>query len=315
MSSSFGKTIKYIDKVTLPIIRSCPGAKGHICCNYIIISQILGCPFNCSYCYLHTFWGREEIVIYRQEEKIVKKVENFLTCLKDNLRIGTGEFSDSLALQEGRSLAQKLVKIFSRQNKHLLELKTKSDQIDFLLNLDSAGKTVVAWSVNPEIIIKREEHNTASLSNRINAAEKCVKAGYQVAFHFDPIIYFQNWEKEYEAVLEMIFEKISPGTIAWISLGALRFPQKQKQIMRERFRTSISFDYFERGRDGKLRYPEDLRAELFSFIYQKIRKFSSQIYVYLCMETESVWQKVEIKSPNSLFFKFSLREGTSFGQA
>ncbi|MDD5382215.1 MAG: hypothetical protein PHH60_00975 [Candidatus Margulisbacteria bacterium] len=258
------KPIKYIDKVKRPIIGPCPCAVGHISCGYTVISQILGCPYNCSYCFLHTFYGRDEIVIYDNEKDILDQVANYLAKAKQPLRVGTGQYSDSLALPEAVSLAVKLVNLFAGQKEHTFELKTKSANIDQLLSLDHRDRTVVAWSVNPEQIVRTEELGTEELKNRISAAKKCVAAGYPVAFHFDPIILYDGWEGDYQAVVDLIFSTVGPEHIAWISLGALRYKKK--------------------------RYPETVRIDLFRKMDRFIRAHSKDVKVYLCMESQAVWQ-------------------------
>ncbi|MGB9613679.1 MAG: SPL family radical SAM protein [Candidatus Margulisiibacteriota bacterium] len=289
------KPIKYVDKVKRPLVRPCPCAVNHVNCGYVVISHILNCPFNCSYCYLHTFFGRDEIVIFDDEQKIISEVKDYLGRAEHPLRVGTGEFSDSLALPEAKSLAVKLVELFAHQNRHFLELKTKSAEVDFLLDLNPRGQTVVAWSVNPQKIIDEEEHGSASLKERIVSAVKCLTVGYRVAFHFDPIIYFDNWQESYEEVINYLFDFVPSQAIAWISLGTLRFPFAQKEIMQRKFNTKINLELLEKGLDRKLRYPVSLRLELLGFVYEKIKARTNQVYIYLCMETEEVWNRLKIE--------------------
>lgn len=311
MQETSPKPVKYIDRVKGPLVKPCPGAKGCLCCGYVVISHILGCPYSCSYCYLHTFYGKEEIVVVKDEDRIVEETKAYLNRSERPLRVGTGEFSDSLALPEARSLAAKLIKLFASQDKHVLELKTKSDQVDDFLDLDPNPNptTVFAWSVNPERIVRSEESclpagrfGAVSLEARIKAAQKCVDSGYRVAFHFDPIIYFPGWEEEYERVVEDIFSNIPERMIAWISLGALRFPAAQKRIMREKFKTTIDFSYFEASNETKLRYPESLRIELFSQLSSAIRQKTKEVYIYLCMETLMIWEKTGLSTGGNLGF-------------
>ncbi len=301
------KPVKFIDNVKGPLIKPCPCAKNHIPCNYAVISHIINCQYNCTYCYLHTFFGKDEIVVYRNKDKIISEVKEYIENSKDALRIGTGEFSDSLAIPEAVSLARDLIKLFASQNRHLLELKTKSDCIEELLDLDSKGQTAIAWSLNPQTIVDSEEHGAVSLEKRLSAAIRCINAGYKTAFHFDPIIYFDGWREEYKKVVDAVFSTIAPQDILWISLGGLRFPTAQRKIIETKFKSSLSFDYLEKGRDNKLRYPEDLRVELFSHLYNLIGASSKDVYVYLCMETESVWNRVGIKNSDNRCFRWYKR--------
>jgi spore photoproduct lyase len=52
----------------------------------------------------------------------------------------------------------------------VLELKTKSVNIGGLLDLDHRRKTILAWSLNTERVIRDEERGTASLDARLRAA-------------------------------------------------------------------------------------------------------------------------------------------------
>lgn len=288
------------------MIRPCPCAVGHISCDYVVISHILGCPYNCSYCFLHTFYGRDEIVIYDNEDDIIAQVADYMRAAETSLRIGTGEFSDSLALDKETGLSRRLIEFFAGQNRHLLELKTKSSEVDHLLGLDHKGKTVFAWSVNPEKIVESDELGSVSLSDRITAAKKCVEAGYPVAFHFDPIIFYSGWDKDYKDVVDLIFCSIDPQNIAWISLGALRYDPDLRNIIEERFpRSRITFEKLDMGEDGKMRYSKPIRIEIFQKMQEFIRSHSKEVYVYLCMENADMWKAAGIKnSKNNRFQKY-----------
>ncbi|MEA3493510.1 MAG: DNA photolyase [Candidatus Margulisiibacteriota bacterium] len=311
MSTQSEKKIKYIKKVKRPVVRPCPCAVGHISCNYVNISHILGCPYNCSYCFLHTFYGKDEIVVYDNEEDILNQLSAYMKSAKEPLRIGTGQYSDSLALDKKVPFAQKLIEFFAGQDKHLLELKTKSAEVDHLLNqnLNHNCKSIFAWSVNPEKIVKSDEEGSVPLAERINAAKRCSAAGYPVAFHFDPIIHYSGWEEDYKGVIDLIFSNIDPENIAWISLGALRSPPELKDIIKKRFfHSCITWEEMELGEDGKIRYFKPIRIEIFKRMHEIIRSYSRDVYVYLCMERIEVWNESGLnnmeKHPYAGFFKF-----------
>lgn len=285
--------VKYVSSVKNPLIKPCPCAKNHKSCGYFVISQIVGCPYNCVYCYLSTFYGEDEIVVVTDEDRILKETKELMDSNPRSLRIGTGEFSDSLSMPEAVSIAKKLVKLFSGQKKDLLELKTKSTNVSELLDLDHNGQTVIGWSVNPECIAKTEEPNAPTLPQRLKAAKECAKAGYSISFHFDPIIYFRGWEGEYAGVVEQIFDNVPARQIAWISLGGLRFPIKQKDIMLNKYETKIVFSYLEQGQDNKLRYPKNLRIDLFTHVCEIIHKQDKDLYLYLCMEEKTVIESLD----------------------
>ena len=104
-----------------------------------------------------------------------------------------------------------------------LELKSKAAYVDDLIGLDHGGRTTCAWSVNAREIVAAEEHRAATLDQRFAAAARCEKAGYRVAFHFDPIFHYEGWEQGYQKVIKRIFASVPAESIAWISLGCFRF--------------------------------------------------------------------------------------------
>ncbi|RMG62294.1 MAG: GNAT family N-acetyltransferase, partial [Bacteroidetes bacterium] len=86
------------------------------------------------------------------------------------------------------------------------------------------------------------------------AARRCVDHGYPVAFHFDPLIYYPQWEEDYRALIGELFESIPASSVAWISVGALRLPPGLKEIIRQRFpRSRVPLGELLPAGDGKLR--------------------------------------------------------------
>ncbi|MDZ7262866.1 MAG: DNA photolyase, partial [candidate division KSB1 bacterium] len=208
-------------------------------------------------------------------------------------RIGTGELADSLSLEHLTHLSSFLVPYFSKWPNAILELKTKSTLIDNLLNLEHRGRTVVSWSLNAESIAQTEEPRSPSVEERLVAARKCQEAGYKLGFHFDPLIHYPGWEQGYRNVVDKIFEYVDPESIAWISLGAFRYPPQLEAIIRQRHPQSpIVYGELFPGKDGKLRYFKPIRIEMFKRVLERIREYDKSVFVYLCMESPEVWRKV-----------------------
>ena len=182
----------------------------------------------------------------------------------------------------------------------MLELKTKSNHVEHLLELPHGGKTVISWSVNPQAIIKKEELKTATLDERLKAARMASDAGYKVAFHFDPMIDYPDWQKGYQGLVEQIFDNISPDRIAWISLGTLRYISSLKSIVDERFPNSRVFlGEFVPGIDGKMRYLKKIRQRLYRNVQQKIQKLAPNVPTYLCMESSHLWKNSMSNQPEN----------------
>ena len=283
-------------------IKACPGFSDNlVCCNYFTLDLIENCPFECTYCILQAFLNKPVITVHANLEDMLMQVRQRTSSQPETLfRIGTGEHSDSLALDKTLGINQHIIKFFAALPNALLELKTKSNQVEHLLELPHGGKTVISWSVNPQVIITKEELKTATLDERLKAARMASDAGYKVAFHFDPMIDYPDWEKGYQGLVEQIFDNISPDRIAWVSLGTLRYISSLKSIVDVRFPNSRVFlGEFVPAIDGKMRYLKKIRQRLYRNVQQKIQKLAPDVPTYLCMESSPLWKNSMTKQPET----------------
>ena len=275
-------------------VKPCPGTTaGAVCCNYLTIDFIENCPLECTYCILQAFLNKPVITVHANIDEILEHVRRRVASQPMRLfRIGTGEHSDSLALDPLLEINRQVIPFFGQLNNAVLELKTKSHHVCHLLDLAHRGNTVISWSINPATIVAREEHKTARLHERLQAASQVIEAGYKVAFHLDPMIYYSGWNKDYSELVDQLLSVIPPGNIAWISLGTLRYIPKLKTVVEERFPKSTLFlGEFVKGEDGKMRYLKKIRQKMFQTVRKKIHQVAPRVTVYLCMEKEPIWRQ------------------------
>jgi len=290
----------FLVKENFDFVKLCPCTKGCVCCGYIVLNLGFGCIYDCSYCFLQGYTNARGIMIPVNIDDYLQRLEQFIKGKKVSLRIGTGEFTDSLALDHITGFSKILIPFFAKFDNVLFELKTKSCNIDGLLKLNHNNKAVISWSLNPQSVVESDEWGTTSLGERLKAAKKCVDRGYYVGFHFDPIVYSKGWEREYRDVIESIFAKIHKDKIAWISLGTFRFPTSLKTVIEQRFpKSKILNEELILGFDRKIRYPQELRINIYRKMFGWIRRFDKGVCLYLCMESPIVWQAVFNKKPNA----------------
>ncbi len=272
------------------VSKSCPCAKFARGCGYHLINIGFGCPYECTYCFLQEYTNSGGLFLTANPE----------ACLKDlpatgntRIRIGTGEFSDSLALDPVSEYSALLCGFFMKRSRYLFEFKTKSDHIANILSSKASPNLVVSWSLNPQKIIDENEAMTAPLSKRLQAARRCVDAGFRVGFHLDPVIYRRDWARSYEDLIKDLFDQIPSEAVAWISLGALRLRPGLKNIIERRFpeNTILDQELFI-GFDGKLRYTPGLRRTIYVRIKSFIRSRSPKTPVYVCMEEADMWKSL-----------------------
>jgi len=289
-----------LDKETLRLIafpgqllKPCPGTREYLCCGYQILNVGTNCPLDCSYCILQSYFNQPCLRVFVNVEQQLEDIGKTLRASGKNiLRIGTGEFTDSLALDPIVEWSRVLPSFVGKHKNAVLEFKTKTVSIEGLLSSPHRDRIVVSWSLNSQAIASREEHGAPSIKRRLEAARDCQREGYVLGFHFDPLIEHPSWKEEYARTLDLLDRYINPAKVIWISLGCLRFMPSLKQVIRRRFpETHILDGEFVPGLDGKLRYIKPLRVEMYAFMKGKLSQWSFGSGIYLCMESSDVWRK------------------------
>jgi spore photoproduct lyase len=280
--------------------RKCPGTQGQVCCNYWVLDWANNCPFDCSYCIMQSYLNHPTTVLYVNIDDIITELNDIFTRnTAATFRVGTGEFTDSLALDNVCGYAPLLIDYFADKQNAVLELKTKSDNITPIIGRNHRDRTIVAWSLNPQSIIDREEPGTASLEQRLQAAQAALNEGYRLAFHFDPIILVPQWQQEYQSAITHLCAMIPAEKIAYISMACLRFPAPMKAIVRERFPSSGILDNeFFLCPDNKYRYPRPVRKGVYTTMRQMLSVFD-KTPVYFCMEDQRMWRHVFGAAPDN----------------
>jgi spore photoproduct lyase len=298
-SLSEGKKTLWLTHFKGQFLKPCPGtARSYRCCNYLVINETTNCPIDCSYCILQGYIDRPVITVYTNTDKILQEIESISRLNPGRiLRIGTGELTDSLALDPVTGLATLLIDRIQTLPNVLLELKTKTDHIGHLAGLPT-GKVILSWSVNPAELVKAEDHKAASLAKRLAAAKKAADLGFKIGWHLDPILHYEGWESGYRNLIRQLAQQTETFQIAWISLGSFRFPPALREIIRRRFpHTPIVSGEQIIGLDGKIRYLKPLRLQMYRVIAETVRQELGNVFIYFCMESDDVWQKVLGRKP------------------
>jgi spore photoproduct lyase len=295
-----GKQILLLGRNRGHFFKPCPATREYTCCEYQVVNTGMNCPMDCVYCILQAYLNNPWLSFFVNVDDMIKEIDAALKNEPDRFwRIGTGEFTDSLAIDRLTGLSSFLVPFMAEQTNAILELKTKSAEVDNLKDLDHRKRTVVSWSLNMAPIMQNEEIRTATMEERLEAALKCISWGYKVGFHFDPIVYQQGWKEEYQKIIDALYQTVPSENIAWISMGCLRYLPFLKNIATDRFRTTRMFsEEFVEGLDGKSRYFRTVREEMYSHLLSCLQKYASpDTCIYLCMESDEIWRKVFGYSP------------------
>jgi len=198
---------------------SCPVAsEATRCCNLLTLDAVESCGFDCSYCSIQSFYNQDKVVF---DKNFKNKLLN-LNLDKDKIyHIGTGQSSDSLMWGNREGVLEALFDFAKANPNVVLEFKTKSNNIKYLLENDVPRNIIVTWSLNTQTIIDNEEHLTASLDERIKSARALADKGVLVGFHFHPIIVYKNYLDEYKEIYDRLLNEFSPDEVVLISMGTL----------------------------------------------------------------------------------------------
>ncbi|MCL6620483.1 MAG: DNA photolyase [Syntrophobacterales bacterium] len=282
-----------------PFWRPCPGTPEYICCGYQVLQVGLNCPFDCRYCILQGYLNLPALTVFVNLEDCLRELEEQLAS-GGVWRLGTGEFGDSLALEELTGLHARLIPLFARQAAAVLEIKSKGRALDPLLPLGPTPRVIFAWSLNPPEVIRELEPKTASLGARLQAAARAAAAGFRLAFHFDPLIWFPGWEAAYRETVDRLARAVPASAAVWISLGALRFPPPlRRQILRRFPASRFAAEEMILAPDGKLRYFHTRRVEMYGRLREWLEAAFPAATLYLCMESPRVWRQVFGVAPDS----------------
>ncbi len=265
-----------------------------------------GCFYRCDWCYLKlTFRGQRPFISVRvQYDKIKRSLQRTLAATGSPIFFNSGELADSLSMEDLTRAGQTFIPWFGQRENGYLFMLTKSDNVDDILNLPHNGHTVIAWSMNNELISQKFEIGAPSFERRLEAARKVQQAGYPLRLRLDPIVPFDGWKKAYAATIADIFQKVTPERI---TLGTLRFEEGLYNMRESIFTTGNDlpkmlgnmgpmfepkiFEGKKRPKIGKYSFSEAERVKIFDFIIKEVQKYSS-CHIALCKESASVWNQL-----------------------
>ncbi|QDF27971.1 hypothetical protein CRV06_12495 [Halarcobacter anaerophilus] len=269
---------------------SCPVASPNTrCCNLLTLDAVQSCGFDCSYCSIQSFYNQDKIGF---DANFKKNLENLKLDPNEIYHIGTGQSSDSLMWGNKEGVLDALFE-FARKNPNvILEFKTKSNNIKYILENEVPKNIICTWSLNTQTIIENEEHLAASLNQRIEAAKKVSNKGVLVGFHFHPIVQYENYLSEYEEVYKTLINSFDPKKVALVSFGTLTFIKPVINKIRSRNFKSKILQMPMVDANGKQSYPLDIKREMFKSAYDTFKPWHKDVYFYLCMEDQSLWKDV-----------------------
>lgn len=267
-----------------------PGVR--VCQSAYEMHTIAGCPFRCDYC---AHLG-EVIVIMLNLEEFLQRMDGWLATCPEQTLFKWDNATDAPCFEPEYGGTKLFVDYFAQKpGKYLLLYLGKCADIDYLLNYDHRGKTIVAFSISAQTQSTKIEKGAAPTQARIEAARRCQESGYIVRVRFSPIIPVKNWRDENRRMIRSLLAQVAPDVISLCLFGwmdmylakrALDLSLWDSEFVRSMEAASVEM----RGKAyGPL--PHHARAEIIRFFIDEIRSVNHKVPIALCLESYEMWQQ------------------------
>jgi spore photoproduct lyase len=267
----------------------CPVAsKKTVCCNLRTIDAVENCVYGCSYCTVQTFYN-DDVVF---DADFAAKLEAIELDAGRFYHFGTGQASDSLVWGNRHGVLDTLCRFAADHPNVLLELKTKSGNVGYFEKNEIPENVVCSWSLNTPVVVDNEEHFTADLDTRLDAARRVADRQIGVSFHFHPMLYYDGWDSEYAGIAERLLGLFVPEEVRFISFGSVTLIKPVIQNIRKlNFPTKILQMELVPDPLGKLTYPDDIKIAMYKTMSHTLAPWRERVFMYLCMEKPSIWER------------------------
>ena len=110
----------FLTEERFDFFKKCPCTPNAASCGYHLINLGIGCAYECTYCFLPAYLNSPGIVF-------PANIDDFFDKFKDyphNIRIGSGEFTDSLVFDHITQYSPQIVEFFKSYPEATFEFKT-----------------------------------------------------------------------------------------------------------------------------------------------------------------------------------------------
>jgi hypothetical protein len=171
-----------------------------------------------------------------------------------------------------------------------------SANVEWLADVAHRDRLIGIWSTTCESVAREIEPGSGAAIDRIRAAARCEEMGIPVRFKFKPMIPVRNWREEYAEIIEQMCALTTPESIGfcvvmWNTLDSLAA------------RIDLGLldqDYVRRARDAEEEmkgvitgpFPHDVRAEIYHYLTEQVRRWDSDVPLYISTESREMWDEM-----------------------
>jgi spore photoproduct lyase len=267
------------------------GAHGGYCQPALELNLVNGCLFRCSYC----GFGRT-VIIPLDTERLVDGLDDVFARHPDQRLYKYSNMTDLPAFEPELDAVRPLVERFARESDRYLMLFTKSDNFDFLRDLNHKGHTIISWSISCDTSSKLIDRRAATMEERIDAMAAMQACGYPVRARLSPIVPIRDWRREYTEMFEMMFDRAEPDLITMELLGWMGVDDLTALIDRDLLdpdalrRAEESRDEMAQHTWGP--FTQETHEEVYRFCIETVQRMSPNTPISVCHGTAATWNSL-----------------------
>lgn len=256
-----------IDHFVLPVPFEYATQTEH---NYYF-SHLYNCPYDCEYCYLQGQYRSAYFVLFVNYEDFAAEIRKIAKSHhSERVTFFSGYDCDSLALEHVTGFAEYFISCFEQIPNAQMELRTKSAQVQSLLDLPTPKNTFVTWTLSPQEICEQWEHRAPNLKARIQALKKLKEKGWRIQIRLEPVIAFQGWKEAYEAFFTLLKKEIDLQKIEAIGFGQFRLPKDVFKKMKKMLpQSTLLSKHYELSKSGEVTYSQEKTKEITDFLIEQ----------------------------------------------
>ncbi|MEO1927896.1 MAG: radical SAM protein [Nautiliaceae bacterium] len=216
--------------------------------NFFYSTQILGCIYNCHYCYLAGMYPCGYPVIFVNEDDFIKESEKL-----SNTYIAISYETDLLAFEGIYPFHKKWIELAKKRKDLFIESRTKSANTHKLPN-NPPKNFLLSFSLSP-IEINKFEEKAPTLEKRIKAIKIAQEKNYNIEIAIDPILKVENHEEIYKNFIAYLKKQLDLKYIN-LEIGAFRMNKGFLKNLRKTHLSPISWYPYE-IKNNEARYEDE----------------------------------------------------------
>ena len=233
--------------------------------NFFYTPSILGCLYDCEYCYLSGMYNSANSVFFVNTQDFFDAV---LPYLDKPTLIAISYDTDTLAIESLTSHTQEWIEFAQKHPNLHLEVRTKSANFKAIKALHVSDQVVLAWTLSPQRIIDLYEHKTPSLQKRLASIKEAIDAGWRVRVCIDPVIYNEDFNELYPPLIDQLFNTIDAKKLFQLTLGSFRMSSVHLKKIKKLRRSDIAFYPYE-VKDNIVSYGKTIEQNILHVMLQK----------------------------------------------